>query len=177
LKLQIILSTIEIAKELKSPIINMHMHEGIHFTLPNEKVYLFELYNDFYMNALAEFRDNCERSVNGSDVKICIENCNGYLPFMKKGIEFLLKSDAFGLTFDIGHSHGAENVDEDFILKNKDKLCHMHIHDAEGVRNHLVLGKGEIDLKSKLFLAESQNCRCVIEVKSISGLRESVAYL
>ena len=172
-----IMSTIKIAKELNASVINMHMHEGIHFKLPNEKIYLFELYSDFYMSALTRFRDNCDKALSGSHIKICVENCNGYLPFMKKGVELLLKSDVFKLTFDIGHSYCAKNIDEDFIMKNKNKLYHMHIHDAEGDKCHLVLGKGKINLKSKLSLAESQNCRCVIEVKSISGLRESVLYL
>ena len=81
-----IVSTIEIAKELGAPVINMHMSEGVHFKLPNEKVYLFERYSDFYMNALTEFRNQCDKLIYGNNIKICIENCGGYLPFSRDGI-------------------------------------------------------------------------------------------
>ena len=171
------LSTIEIAKEIGSPIINMHMTPGVYFTMPGENVYLFEQYNDFYRNALAKFREQCEKYASGSNVKICIENGNGYLPFMKDGINLLLQSDIFQLTYDIGHEYCASEKDESFILANKDRLHHMHIHDAKGRNSHLVLGTGEIDIKEKLQLAISQNCRCVLETKTVSGLRESVNFL
>ena len=171
------LSTIEIAKEINSPIINMHMAAGVYFTLPDEKVYLFEKYRDFYMNALAKFREQCDKCALGSNVKICIENSDGFLPFMKDGVNLLLQSDVFQLTYDIGHGHCAPDSDESFILANKDRLHHMHIHDAKGNQSHLVLGRGEINVKDKLELAISQNCRCVLETKTVSGLRESVAFL
>jgi sugar phosphate isomerase/epimerase len=53
----------------------------------------------------------------------------------------------------------------------------MHIHDAVGQNNHLPLGTGEIDLDNRLLLAIKNNCRCVIEVKTVQGLQESVDWL
>ena len=169
--------TIDIAKMLNVSVINMHMAEGVHFKLPNGKIYLFEKYNDFYMNSLKKFKDYCIEWVTGSRIKICIENCSGYLPFQIKGIEYLLESDVFQLTYDIGHCYCAKNIDEQFIMENKKRVYHMHIHDAHGDKCHLVLGSGNIDLKEKLSLAKSQNCYCVVETKSLSGLRESIKYL
>ncbi|OOM76443.1 xylose isomerase-like TIM barrel [Clostridium puniceum] len=97
-----ILSTIEIAKELKVPILNMHMGNGVYFTLPTEKVYLFKQYKEYYLLKLKSFRTLCEKAVGDSNIKICIENSNGYRDFTMEGIEVLLKSHIFGLTFDIG---------------------------------------------------------------------------
>lgn len=37
-----VLYTIEIAKQLAVPVLNMHLHPGTHFTLPDRKVYLFD---------------------------------------------------------------------------------------------------------------------------------------
>lgn len=170
-------STIEIAKQVNAPIINMHMSKGVYFTLPDKKVYLFEQYSNYYLSTLKDFRNKCETAIGGGNVKICIENCDGYLPFMQKGIDLLLESDVFQLTFDIGHSHSANNVDEPFILARKNRLCHMHIHDAILGKNHLTLGKGEIDVKEKLALARATRSRCVLETKSLDGLKESVSYL
>jgi len=174
-----ILSTIEIAKELKCPIINIHMSEGAHFKLPYEKdrVNLFEEYRDLYYESLLSFRMRCENAIKDNDIKICIENLGGFKPFFEKGIETLLESEVFQLTFDIGHDYCANEVDQHFLQRHNKRIKHMHIHDGKSDRCHLVLGTGEIDLKEKLALAYSQNCRCVIETNTVSALRQSVAYL
>lgn len=171
------MSTIEIAKHVNAPIINMHMAKGVYFTMPDKKVYLFEQYSDYYMSGLTKFRNKCATAIGGSSIKVCIENCDGYLPFMQKGIDLLLESNVFQLTFDIGHSHTANNADEPFILARQDRLCHMHIHDAVSGENHLALGKCEIDLKERLALARPTHSRRVLETKSLEGLKESVSYL
>lgn len=169
-----ILSTIEIAKQIEVPILNMHMTNGVYFTLPTEKVYLFKQYNEAYLSKLREFKNLCENAIGDSDIKICIENCDGYKDFTMEGIELLVQSKVFGLTFDIGHNHGVNGIDEPFIKKHINKLHHMHIHDAIGKKNHLVIGTGEINIKEKLDLAKEHNCTCVLETKTIAGLRESV---
>ena len=63
------LFTIEIAKELNIPILNMHMDKGVYFTLPNEKIYLFEKYKDIYLNNLIKFRNLCEEKIGESDIQ------------------------------------------------------------------------------------------------------------
>lgn len=172
-----ILSTIEIAKELKVPALNMHMNNGVYFTLPTEKVYLFKEYKENYLSNLKNFRNLCENAIGSSNIKICIENCDGYRDFTIEGIEVLLQCNVFGLTFDIGHNHSINGKDEPFIKKHIDKLYHMHIHDAIGSKNHLALGNGEINIKEKLNLAKEHNCTCVLETKTIEGLKESVKNL
>lgn len=172
-----VLFAIEAAKKLDMPVLNMHMAKGVYFTLPHKKVYLFEKYNEIYLNNLRQFRDLCEEKIGSSNIKICIENSDGYTEFMKEGINLLLQSNAFALTFDIGHDYCIGNKDIIFIKENMNRLTHMHLHDAKGNKNHLPLGSGEINLKEKLELAKKNNCRCVLETKTIEGLRESVKYL
>jgi hypothetical protein len=53
----------------------------------------------------------------------------------------------------------------------------MHIHDAMGSKNHLALWNGEINIKEKLNLAKECNCTCVLETKTVKGLKESVRNL
>jgi Sugar phosphate isomerases/epimerases len=169
--------TINVAKKLQVPVINMHMNKGVYFTLPDKKIYLFEKYNTNYMSDVEAFKELCSEAVGASDIKISIENTDGYLEYEKTAMECLLKSEAFSLTWDIGHSHTAKNIDELFILKHADRLRHFHIHDAAGIKNHLTLGSGEINLKERLMIAEEYGCRCVIETKTIEALRESVKYM
>lgn len=166
-----------VAKELSIPIINMHMNHGVYFTLPDKKVQLYDKYFDEYMNRFREFRDICEQLIGDDDITICIENTDGYREYEKLVIDMLLKSDKFGLTWDIGHSHGIDNIDEPFIMKYENKLRHFHIHDGLGRKNHMTLGTGEIDLENRLELAKKSHSRCVIETKTIEALRESIKWM
>lgn len=172
--LRTILSVIELAKELGMPVINMHMADGIYITLPHNRVYLYHQYKELYLNKLMAFRNSCEKAIGENDITICIENSGGYKDFQMAGIELLLESRIFALTFDIGHNHSIGGTDEPFIRKHKDRLIHMHIHDALGKENHLVIGTGEIDIQDMLELAKECNCRCVLETKTVEGLRESL---
>lgn len=172
-----IADTIEIAKQLDIKVLNMHMAKGVYFTLPDRKVLLFSEYKMKYLKSIIEFRDVCESSIGDADIKICIENSDGYESFQKEAIELLLESDVFALTFDVGHNHGIGGTDEVFIMKHKERLSHIHLHDAEGKKNHLALGTGEMDIEKYLSLAKEQNCRVVLETKTVDGLMQSVEWL
>jgi sugar phosphate isomerase/epimerase len=168
---------IAVAKRLFVPVINMHMNKGVYFTLPDQRIYLFEKYNEHYRSDIERFHKLCNEAIGASDIKIAIENTDGYQDYEKDAIEYLLRSEVFSLTWDIGHSHSVADVDEPFLLKHEDKLGHFHIHDAVGSKNHLTLGTGEINLRERLRIAEKHGCRCVIETKTIEALKESVKYI
>ena len=169
--------TIDVAKILKVPTINMHMNKGVYFSLPDKKIYLFEKYNSKYMSDIKNFKELCNEAIADSEIKISIENTDGYMKYEKDAIEYLLQSRIFSLTWDIGHSHTANNIDEPFILKHANRLNHFHIHDADGKNNHLTLGSGQINLKDRVKIAEEYDCRCVIETKTIEALRKSVKFI
>lgn len=169
--------TIQAAEALDVPVLNMHMNHGVHFTLPERKVHLFEQYFEDYMESWKNFCTICEKSIGDSGIKICIENTNGYRDYEKPAIEYLLKSDVFGLTWDIGHSNAAANMDEKFILANSGKLRHFHVHDSLGKNDHMTLGTGEIDLDQRLRIAKGCQCSCVVETKTIEALNKSVLWL
>jgi sugar phosphate isomerase/epimerase len=174
-----VLRTIGLAKRLGIPVLNMHMNSGVYFTLPDKKVYLFDEYEDVYLQKLTAFRDACERAVGDSGIKITVENCGDYqrFPFITEGLDVLLQSTAFALCFDIGHNASANYADEPIIMTRAVRLHHMHVHDAIGKSNHLPMGTGELDLARYLTLAQEHGCRCVLETKTIEGLRQSVAWL
>lgn len=160
-------------------VLNMHMNHGIYITLPDRKVQMYDRDFDTYKKSFEEYRGKCEEWIGDSDIRIVVENTDGFRDYEKKAIEYLLESPVFGLTWDIGHSKAVGEKDVPYILEHREHLMHFHIHDGSEnpPKNHLALGDGEIDLVDRLKLAESQNARCVLETKTIEALKKSVAWL
>lgn len=168
---------INAAKEIKAPIINMHLAKGISVTLPTKKEFLFAVYKEQYLSDVLEFRKLCQRLIGDAQIKISVENTDGFAQHEQEALELLLESPCFGLTLDIGHSHAAGDIDMGFYHKHINRLIHMHAHDAKGTRNHLAFGDGELDLKQKLGMAEAANARVVLETKTIEALKKTKAWL
>ncbi len=188
--LETVRRTIQVAKQLlplrdqfgdpSQPLtLNMHMHHGIYITLPDRKVQMYERDFDSYMESFRIFREKCEQWIGGADIRIVVENTDGFREYEKKAIRYLLESPVFGLTWDIGHSKATGEKDVPFILEQQEHLIHFHIHDGSEnpPKNHLALGDGEIDLKERLDLAKRRNARCVLETKTIEALEKSVEWL
>ena len=185
--LETVRRTIEVAKKLlplrdkfgdsTQPLtLNMHMNHGIFITLPDRKVQMYERDFDTYIKSFEKFKTLCENWIGGSDIKITIENTDGFRDYEKRAIELLLQSPFFALTWDIGHSKATGEKDVPFILEHKNHLIHFHIHDGteQPPKNHLALGDGEIDLHERFQLAENRNARCVLETKTVAALEKSV---
>lgn len=172
-----VLDIIRAAKQFGIPILNMHLNGGVYFTLPDRKVYLYDVFAQEYLRKLIAFRDACTAAIGNANIKICVENGYGRTAFAEKSLNLLLESPIFALTFDIGHNAADGFVDEPLIMQRANRLAHMHIHDALGRDNHLVLGEGGLDLAKYLKLAKDHNCRCVLETKTVAGLKRSVAWL
>lgn len=168
---------VALAKEQGIPILNMHLSRGVYFTLPDRKVFLFDQYRERYLQDMRIFRDRCEAAIGASNIRICVENSDGFTDFQLEALELLLESPVFALTFDIGHNHGIGGTDEPSILARQRRLIHFHFHDARGKKNHLPLGTGEIDVPKYLALAEECGGRVVLETKTVEGLKESVQFL
>lgn len=180
--LEVLRRLIAKAKEFHCPILNMHLATGTYFTLPDERQYLYENYQTHYTERLLRFRDACDAWIGSSDIRICIENTDGFSPFKQQGIESLLESPAFALTWDIGHSHSTDDTDVPFLFSHQDRIKHFHLHDAIGKKHHLALGTGEIDLTETISFMrnlEQRNgpIRTVVETNTAQALETSVAWL
>lgn len=145
--IQTITSSINLAKEIDIPLVNMHMIEGVYFTLPNQRVYLFEKYKDDYIHCIRSLGELVSGLLDNENICVSIENTGIYnLSFIRDAISELLTRDCFSLTWDIGHDYSSGNIDTDFILSNIKYIRHFHLHDAIGKSNHLPFGDGEMDL-------------------------------
>lgn len=175
---QMMLEIIDFAKTIGAKILNMHLYDGGKYTMPDKIVRFYDAYREDYLREMTAFRDLCQAAIGDSGIRISIENTKGFRDYQLDALDILLASPVFSLTMDTGHLYCAKLVDESYILKHKDRLCHMHLHDAKAPgHDHLTLGEGELDLKRFLSLAQEQNCSVVLEVKTASGLRKSVEWI
>jgi sugar phosphate isomerase/epimerase len=175
---QMVLEVIDFAKKIGVKTLNMHMSDGGKYTMPDKVVRFYDAYRDAYLREMTVFRDMCEKAIGDSGIRICMENTGGFRDYHLAALEILLESPVFALNMDVGHNYCAGGVDEGFLLAHKERLCHMHLHDAKAPTNdHLALGEGELDLPKFLSLAEELNCTVVLEVKTVAGLRNSVQWM
>ncbi len=169
---------LRLAVEVGMPIVNLHLASGVYVTLPDRRVFLNAYYRKEYLSCVQTFRDMAERCLAGTGTRLCIENLNGFMPHEIEALEnCLLASPVIGLTLDIGHAHAANGADEAFYQRHLDKLWHMHVHDAKGSHPHLPLGEGEIDLSTRLSLAQRCGARAVLETKTLAVLETSLRFL
>lgn len=169
---------IDFAKKIGAPIINMHLLKGVYVTLPDRVILLTDVYREEYFTRVKEFIRMCEEKIGDADLKIAIENVdsNSFTKSQLDALEFFMKSPVFALTLDVGHDDCLSGSDAPVFEKYADKIAHMHLHDSDGRHAHLPLGEGRVDIKSKLSLL-SENSTCLIEVKTVEGLKTSVDYL
>lgn len=170
---------LELAQEAEMPIVNLHLNHGVYFTLPGKKTYLYAERREEYLQHIDEMRRIGEEGAE-ENIALCVENTDGFLAQEKKALDLLMKSKRWGLTLDVGHMHSAGYVDDDVYIVHSGKLRHMHLHDAllmQAGQCHLPLGEGNLDWRNSLRTAEMRHCRAVIEVKTLSALRDSVKTL
>ena len=172
-----VLRTVEFAKRLSISVLNMHFFEGGYITLPDRKVYVYKEYSEEFMRKVTAFRDACTETVGDSGIKITVENTRSFMvDFVAEGIDLLLQSPVFGLTFDTGHDAAHGFGQYPLIERNSERLCHMHLHDYSPERgDHLPVGEGTLNIEKYLDLAEEHNCRVLLETKTAEGVRHSVS--
>lgn len=173
--LKLFTDTIKWAKNANVKLLNMHIAKGAHMTLPDRKIYINEKYSDEYV---AKFLDSIKvisEAASKYNTMICIENSGNFgLNYVQKILDKSLSFDNIFLTWDVGHDYISNYSDKEVLLKYKDKIKHMHLHDASGSKDHLVLKEGSLDIENRIDFASKHNLTILIEVKSTEALIKSV---
>ncbi len=173
----LVIRTLEFADSIGSPLVNMHMQKGVYFTLPTEKVYIYQKYLDRYKSYIEDFKRKVNDVLKEKNVTLAVENTGDFnREFIRFSTEELIKQPRIVMTYDIGHDYSFGN-DREFIIDHLDKIRHMHIHDAIGLDHHLALGSGEMKLERYIGFAKNYDIRCVIEAKTIEALSLSIDQL
>lgn len=176
--LETVRDAITVAHEKGIRLLNMHMNLGVYFTLPGEKVYLFDRYKDVFLEDTRRFIDSIGDRLIRSEIVLCVENTGIYgRPFITEALEILMQHPMVKLTWDIGHDISAGRVDSRCLTENLCRLHHVHLHDAVSGSSHLPLGTGELAVERFLSTVEAHAARVVVETKTVDSLAKSVEYL
>ncbi len=169
---------IDFAKAIGAPVINMHLLKGVYVTLPGKVILLTDVYAEEYFKRVKAFIKMCEDRVGDAPLKIAIENVdsNPFTESQLKAFELFMASPVFALTLDTGHEYCLGFADSGVFAKYPEKLVHMHLHDARGKSAHLPIGSAEVEIEKKLGSFKNGET-CLLEVKTVAGLRESVEYM
>jgi len=168
----------QFAKRSNIKVMNMHMHIGTFFKMPDQKIYLQEAYKEKYLEYVVAFREHVDGCLNGTDIKVCIENaCDFHYDFIKEAVTELLKSDHIYLTWDTGHNAKGQYKDQVLLFENSKQIKHVHLHDCAFGSDHLPLGTGEICIDTVMSKLTDTCESIVLESKTIEGVRRSVIHL
>jgi sugar phosphate isomerase/epimerase len=162
---------LDIASALDAFLLNMHLSKGIHFTLPDKKVNLYEQFQEEYLKHVHSFKSILDKV----DIDVCIENTGIHnLSYIQEATDILLESDRVFLTYDIGHDITSGYKDRDYYTAHQKDIKHYHIHDGTETQNHMALFTGKLDINHYLNQAKETHASCVIEVKSKKQLTTSI---
>lgn len=173
--LDLFIDTIEWAKEANINLLNMHISKGAYMTLPDRKIFINEKYSDKYV---AKFLDSIKvisDVASKCNIAICIENIGNFgLNYVQKILDKALSFNNIFLTWDVGHDYMSNYSDKEILFKYKDKIKHMHLHDATQNKDHLILKEGNLNIEECIDFAFEQNLTMLVEVKSKEALIKSI---
>jgi sugar phosphate isomerase/epimerase len=158
-------------------IVNMHLAGGVHFTLPDRKVWVYETDASGFVGRVLEAFDGLLKTAREHGLQLCVENCNFHRPHVRKAVERLAQMDGFRLTWDTGHNAGTGYLETPILERYSELIAHMHIHDFSSARDHQVLFSGTVNLDKAIHFASSRDIGAVIETKTVDSITESVRRL
>ncbi len=153
--------------------INLHLNPGVYFTLPKEKIFVYEKYKDLFIEKFIDSMINLTDIANPLGITVCIENMKVH-GFMEETFKKMTNIDNLYFTWDVGHDAMSNYRMEKIYLENPNKISHMHLHDYNGISDHQILFEGTVPIKERLKFAKDNNLTVVIETKTEEALRESV---
>ena len=152
---------------------NIHLDPGIHFSLPDKKIFIYEEYLSDYLNAYKNSCDTLSKIANKYNATILFENVK-IESYTLKAIEVISNYENLFFTLDLGHNIRYGNIAKEQFLKYESKIKHIHLHDFNGSKDHQELFTGILDIKKELDFCDKHNLDVLIEVKRKEELINSV---
>ena len=167
---------ISIGSKAKINKYNLHIDPGIHFSLPDKKIFIYQQYLEQYISS---YEDSCKKLseiATKYNVMILFENVK-MESYTSKAIEVISRYDNLFFTLDLGHNIRYGNTAKQEFLKYSNKIKHIHMHDYNGNKDHQELFTGNLDVQKELSFCEENNLDVVVEVKRKNELVNSIKKL
>ena len=152
---------------------NLHLDPGIHFSLPNKKIFIYEEYIDDYLRAYEDSCNILSKLANKYNATILFENVK-VESYTLKVIDIIAKYDNLFFTLDLGHNIRYGNLAKEKFMEYSNKIKHIHLHDFNGSKDHQELFTGLLNVKEELNFCKQHNLDVLIEVKRKEELINSV---
>lgn len=152
---------------------NLHLDPGIHFSLPNKKIFIYEGYIDDYLRAYEDSCNILSKLANKYNATILFENVK-VESYTLKVIDIIAKYDNLFFTLDLGHNIRYGNLAKEKFMEYSNKIKHIHLHDFNGSKDHQELFTGLLNVKEELNFCKQHNLDVLIEVKRKEELINSV---
>lgn len=170
--------TLDFSYEAGIKLLNMHIIKGSKMTLPDRKVYLYEQYKDEYVKNFENSIKSLSIKAKDKNIILSIENSSNFgIGYIQDALDNAIKYENINLTWDTGHDAVSEFTDRKYLLKNKDKIVHMHFHDAKGKNDHQVPFKGDLNIYELIEYAKKFEVSFLVEVKTAEALKKSINIL
>lgn len=172
---QLFSDTIDWAQEAGVSLLNLHIIEGAKMTLPDKKVYIYEQYFEEFQYNFINSIELLSRKTEKHDIVLAIENSSNFgKKHIQKTLDKAILFSNIKLTWDTGHDAISKFADKQYLMLHKDKIAHMHLHDATDNNDHQVLFEGNLNINELLKFAEEKNIRALVEVKTAGSLEKSI---
>lgn len=152
---------------------NLHLDPGIHFSLPDKKIFIYEEYIDDYLRAYEDSCNILSKLANKYNATILFENVK-VESYTLKVIDIIAKYDNLFFTLDLGHNIRYGNLAKEKFMEYSNKIKHIHLHDFNGSKDHQELFTGLLNVKEELNFCKQHNLDVLIEVKRKEELINSV---
>ena len=152
---------------------NLHLNPGIHFSLPDRKVFIYQEYINDYLKAYKSSCNILSNIAKKYNATILFENVK-VETYTLKAIEIISNYNNLFFTLDLGHNIRYGNIAKEKFLKYDDRIKHIHLHDFNGSKDHQELFTGILNIKQELDFCKSKNIDVLIEVKRKEELVNSV---
>lgn len=170
--------TLDWAHEAGIKLLNMHIIEGAKMTLPDKRVYIYDQYSNQYQHSFIESIKELSHKAESCGITIAIENSHNFgQKYIQQVLDKAIRYPNIKLTWDTGHDAKSKFTDKEYLMKNRDKIVHMHLHDAIGNKDHQIPFDGELNIEELITFAKQQDITMLIEVKTAAALRKSVRIL
>lgn len=152
---------------------NLHLDPGIHFSLPDKKIFIYQEYLSDYLKAYRSSCDILSNIANKYNATILFENVK-MEAYILNVIEIISNYDNLFFTLDLGHNIRYGNIAKEKFLKYDNKIKHIHLHDFNGSKDHQELFTGLLNIKEELDFCKKDNLDVLIEAKRKEELINSV---